>query len=278
VAADWYLIALPVERARQLWNRRIIDLDPHLRGMHRQHVSWTNGVQFYLNEAPEIIDGLLLCADSPWAVSLIPQAQYWPGDFSKTYGDGRVKEKLSTIIADWTRPGIVYGKPARDLPPKKVVHDLWEQLKAHLNEPGLEPRLTDDMVVRVDVDPGMLRRNGRLVSEDPLPDPTAGIDPYRPDVATKIPNLFLCGDYLKSEWILGTMETSNFNARRAVNAILDEAGVREAHAAAIPPYEPPELDALKRIDQDRNARGEPNLLDTEMSAAEFRRWLRQSAT
>ena len=266
VTADWYLLALPVERARRLWTRGILDADPHLRGMRRQHVSWINGVQFYLNTKPQIVDGLLLCADSPWAVSMIPQAQYWPGDFSDTYGDGRVHEKLSTIIADWTRPGIVYGKPARELPPKKVVRDLWEQIKLHINEPGQEPKLTDDMVVRTEIDPGMLRRHGRLVSKDPLPDPTAGLDPYRPDVATKIPNLFLCGDYLKSELILGTMETSSYNARRAINAIIGEAGVDQSPAAAIPPYEPPEFEPLKKIDEDRYQRGLPNLLDTEMSS------------
>ncbi len=261
VTADWYLIALPVEFARRLWTRRILDADPHLRGMQRQQVSWINGIQFYLDRRPEICNGLLLCADSPWAVSMMPQAQHWPGDFSATYGDGRVHEKLSTIIADWETPGIVYGKPARELPPKKVIRDLWEQIKLHINEPGERPKLTDDMVVRTDIDPGMLLRNGRLVSKDPLPDPTAGGARYRPDVTTKISNLFLCGDYLKSAWILGTMETSNYNARRAVNAIVDEAGVHESPAEATPPYEPPEFAPLKEIDEDRYRQGLPNLLD-----------------
>ena len=265
VEADWYLLALPVERARRLWTRAILDADPHLRGMRRQRVSWINRVQFYLNKRPQIVDGLLLCADSPWAVSMIPQAQYWPGDFSKNYGDGRVREKLSTIIADWDRPGIVYAKPARELSPDQVVRDLWEQIKLHLNEPGQEPKLTDDMVVGTDIDPGMLRRRGRLVSVDPLPDPTAGIDQYRPDVATAIPNLFLCGDYLKSDWILGTMETSNYNARRAVNAIVAEADVNQPPAAAIPPYEPPEFATLKRIDDDRWRRRQPNLFDANLA-------------
>jgi hypothetical protein len=56
-----------------------------------------------------------------------------------------------------------------------------------------------DLALSWDIDPGMLRRNGRLVSEDPLVLPSAGQRPDGPAVTTAIPNLLLAGDYLKGE-------------------------------------------------------------------------------
>ena len=119
----------------------------------------------------------------------------------------------------------------------------------------------------------MIRKRGRLISEDPLVLPTVAERKHRPDVTTAIPNLLLAGDYLKSEWDVANMETASYNARRAVNALLDRAGSREPRAEAIERYRPPEWEPLKRIDAERYRRGQPNLLDTEMSSAELSQML-----
>ena len=42
----------------------------------------------------------------------------------------------------------------------------------------------------------------------------------RPDAVTRIPNLFLASDYVKTHTDLATMEGANEAARRAVNGIL----------------------------------------------------------
>src|SRR5581483_9485684 len=102
----------------------------------------------------------------------ISQAQFWPLDFAATYGDGRTHESLSTIISDWTTPGVLYGKPATDCSPAEIVAEVWEQMKQHLNTPGTAPVLTDDLIVTTDIDQGMIRHNGRLISDDPLVLPT----------------------------------------------------------------------------------------------------------
>jgi hypothetical protein len=57
------------------------------------------------------------------------------------------------------------------------------------------------------------------------------------------------------------MESASFNARRAVNAILDRSGSTESPAPAIGLYRPPEWEALKRVDAVREASGQPNLFD-----------------
>jgi uncharacterized protein with NAD-binding domain and iron-sulfur cluster len=46
----------------------------------------------------------------------------------------------------------------------------------------------------------------------------------RPDAFTRIPNLFLASDYVRTNTDLATMEGANEAARRAVNAILDATG------------------------------------------------------
>jgi hypothetical protein len=208
----------------------------------------------------------MLCADAPWIVSFVPQAQFWKGDFASRYGDGTVHDKLSAAIADWNAPGLVYGKAAKDCTTDEVAHDTWEQIKRHVNSPGERPLLTDDMLHSWEIDPGMLLRNGHLVSDDPLILPTKGTRQYRPDVATGISNLMLCGDYLQTSWIITTMESASHTGRSAANAILDAAGSREPPAATFDPYRPPEWEPLKRIDAERYRRGQPNLFDADPGA------------
>jgi uncharacterized protein with NAD-binding domain and iron-sulfur cluster len=269
VQADWYLCALPVERARRLWNPAILSADPHLARMWNLDTDWMSGLKFFLRARTPITKGVIACVDSPWGVTGLTQAQFWPLDFAATYGDGQVHDCLSAIISNWSAPGVLYGRPARECSPDEVARETWEQLKRHLDDTG-HAVLADDLLVSWDIDPGMIRRNGRLISDDPLALPSAGQLPDRPDVSTAIPNLLLAGDYLRSEWEVANMEAASFNARRAANAILDRAGSQEPPAAAIGPYRPPEWEPLKRIDARRYARGQRNLLDVDLPSTQLR--------
>jgi hypothetical protein len=56
----------------------------------------------------------------------------------------------------------------------------------------------------------------------------------RPDVRTSIHNLFVAGDFVKTETDLACMEGANEAARRAVNAILDACDSREARCQLWP--------------------------------------------
>ena len=59
---------------------------------------------------------------------------------------------------------------------------------------------------------------------EPLLINTAGSWSDRPEATTKIGNLFLAADYVRTNTDLATMEGANEAARRAVNAILDASG------------------------------------------------------
>jgi hypothetical protein len=238
--------------------------DPRLAGMRGLRTDWMNGIMFYLRERASF--GFIGCFDAPWALSGIAQAGVWSGDFAARYGDGTVKDKLSIAIPDWHTPGVLYGKPASECTPDEVARDTWEQLKRSLNNPGETPLLTDDMLHSYDIDPGMLRRGGRLVSEDPLVLPIAGSEHLRPRPATAIRNLALCGDYLDGEWEVANMEAACFNGRRAANVVLERSRSRERPAGALLPYRPPEWEPLRSLDADRFRRGQANLFDADLGA------------
>ena len=276
VTADHYVCALPVERARRLWTPAILKADPKLRDIGKLGVAWMNGLSFFLSARADICDGTVDCVDSPWALTFVTQAQLWSADFATTYGDGRAHEKLSAAIADWTTPGVRYGKPATDCTPDEVALDTWEQIKRHVNKPGAEV-LSDRMLLSWDIDQGMRLRSGHLVSEDPLVLPTVGTGQYKPGVTTALPNLILAGDYLDSPWEIANMEATSHNGRRAANAILERAGSRETPAKAAAPYRPPEWEPFKRIDEQRYAQGQPNVFDLPVTPPEARALLRARA-
>ena len=57
VEADWFVSAMPVERARQIWSPEIVRADPRLAGMSRLVTDWMNGIQFYLDRRVPLVRG-----------------------------------------------------------------------------------------------------------------------------------------------------------------------------------------------------------------------------
>jgi uncharacterized protein with NAD-binding domain and iron-sulfur cluster len=261
IRADFYVCALPLHRARTLWTDEILAVDPTLSRMNALHLSSAIGIQFYLREKLQIVAGAASCVDSPWKMAFAHQAQFFTGDFASTFGDGRIRDCLSAIISDWHSPGILYGKPASDCTKEELAREAWEQIKSHVNKRGRSPSLSDDLLLEWTVDEGLETRDGRLISEDPLPLAIIKTERYRPTGATAIQNLVLAGDYLAGAWEIGTMESANYYGRLAANTIIERAGSGEPLANAIGPYRPPEWQLLKQIDAQRYASGEANLFD-----------------
>jgi uncharacterized protein with NAD-binding domain and iron-sulfur cluster len=263
VTADWYVCALPVERARRLWTKRMLAADPTLAGMFELETDWMNGIQLYLRRSPPLAHGHIACINSPWKVSGILQAQFWARDFASSYGDGRAVDCLSAIVSEWHTPGVLYGKPAQDCTPDEIVREVWEQLKRHVNDAGLA--ITDDLLLSSNIDPGLVRRPSGLRSEDPLVLPSIGARKHRPASATAVANLMLAGDYPLGHWEVANMEAANSSGRAAANAILQRAGSNEPPVHVLRPYRPPEWEPLKRIDAERYKHGHANLFDISAS-------------
>ncbi|MBT2492048.1 FAD-dependent oxidoreductase [Streptomyces sp. ISL-96] len=262
VTAGQYVCALPVEHARPTWSAAMRAADPQLARCDRLRTDWMTGIQFYLTERTPILHGHVNLIDSPWSLTAIAQAQHWPDrDFPADYGDGTAADCLSVDISEWDKPGILYGKTAKQCTREEIAREVWAQLKAALNDTG-KTVLRDSTLHSWFLDPGVDGTGTpNPTNEDELLIHPVGTLHNRPAAATKIPNFFLAGDYVSVDIDLATMEGANASARAAVNALLDRVGSTAPRCTVTPLFRPPELAALKRHDLTRYRLGLRNALD-----------------
>jgi uncharacterized protein with NAD-binding domain and iron-sulfur cluster len=263
VEADWFVSAMPAERARRLWSRPVLKLDPSLKEMDELFVDWMVGIQYYLRKKVEIVRGHITFVDAPWALTALTQGQFWEDrEFRRDYGDGSVADCLSVDVSDWDTPGILYKKPAKRCTPKQVAREVWAQIKAHLEDRGAT-YLPEGILHSWFLDPGVRWDPQRRRNRNATPLLVNTVDSWerRPQARTKIPNLFLSGDYVQTDIDLATMEGANESGRAAANWLLDAAGSKAEPAKTFKLYDPPEFEALKAIDAERYRAGQPNLLD-----------------
>ncbi|TQF68586.1 FAD-dependent oxidoreductase [Rhodococcus spelaei] len=263
IEADWYVSAMPVERAVELLTPQLLDADPTLAGMRELVVDWMVGVQFFLRRSAPLSDGHVAYLGSPWALTSINQAQFWRGDFAARYGDGSAVDCLSVDISDWDSPGILYGKPAKRCSREEIFAETWAQMQRSVND-GPTPMLRDEDVVHRFLDPGVAWDPGRSANTNatPLLVNTVGSLEHRPHARTAIPNLFLAGDYIRTDIDLATMESANESARAAVNALLEAADSPAPPCAMYRLHEPAELAPMRALDAQRYAAGLPHILQT----------------
>ena len=245
VIADFYVAALPVEVMRTLLSPELRAAEPRLNGLDRLVTRWMNGILFYLREDLPLERGHTIYVDSEWALTSISQRQFWRGvDFSRL-GDGTVGGILSIDISEWQRPGKRTGKVAALCTREEIREEVWQQLRDHLDS-----RL-DGVDVRawtLDEDIEFPNPSGAANAE-PLLVNTAGSWADRPEARTRIPNLLLAADYVRTYTDLATMEGANEAARRAVNAILDASRSSAPRCGVWPLREPAVLAPARALDK-----------------------------
>jgi uncharacterized protein with NAD-binding domain and iron-sulfur cluster len=236
VTGDYFIGALPVERMAELVEPELVQLDPSLVNLHAltEYVEWMNGIQFYLTEDVPIAHGHVIYVDSPWALTSVSQAQFWKAFDLSRYGDGAVKGVLSVDISDWDVNG-GNGKQAQHCSREEIALETWAQLKRSLNTSG--EVLRDEHLHSWFLDPDIEERD--LDADESTPRLVTNAEPLlvnyvdtwrlRPEAVTRIPNLFLASDYVRTFTDLATMEAANEASRRAVNGVL-----RAARADAEP--------------------------------------------
>jgi uncharacterized protein with NAD-binding domain and iron-sulfur cluster len=265
VDADWFVTAVPADRAVKLWNSALRAADPRLAAMDGLRQTWSSGIQYFLRRPVSAPPGHVFHIDAPWKLASISQSRLWDAPFSGTWGDGRAQESLSVVISDWDTPGILYGKPARECTREEVSREVWAQMQAHLNKNG-ELVLDEAMVHSWYLDEAITEAGDGLRNDDPFLMNSVGSWDLRPEASTAVANLFLAADYVRtySNVDFATMETANEAARRSVNALL-----KAANAAEAPPvrtfarYELPEFARAQAVDRERWRQGLPHVLDTE---------------
>ena len=265
VEADWFVVAVPADRAVRLWSPELRAADPRLAAMDGLEQTWSSGIQYFLRRPVPGLPGHIFHIDAPWKLASVSQSRFWASPFAETWGDGQAQESLSVVVSDWDTPGILYGKAARACTREEVAREVWAQMQAHLNKDG-ERVLDDSMVHSWYLDESIVETEGGLRNEDPFLMNSVGSWELRPEASTALVNLFLAADYVRtySNVDFATMETANEAARRAVNALLKAAG-----SAQVPPvamfsgFELPEFARAKDVDRERWRQGLPHVLDTE---------------
>jgi len=231
VTADHYVAAMPVEQLVKLVSPALKAAEPRLANLHLLRTRWMNGVMLYLHHDVPVVDGHTIYTDSDWALTSVSQHQFWPRVDFAGLGDGTVGGILSVDVSDWERPSRRLGKPASMCTRDEIVAEVWAQLKDHLNE-GAHVVLDDANLARAFLDEDITFPNpSPTANAEPLLVNTAGSWANRPDAVTRIPNLFLASDFVRTNTDLATMEGANEAARRAVNGILDAAGSTASRCA-----------------------------------------------
>lgn len=222
----YYISALPVERLSPFLTPNFLKADQSLSSIKQlaNDVNWMNGIQFYLNVYTPINEGHIIYTNSQWALTSISQKQFWKNINLADYGDGTTKEVLSVDISDWNAIGN-NGKIAKNCTKEEVMQEVWLQLKKALNVNGKEV-LKDEMLNNWYLDSDIVFKPFEPASnEEPLLVNKVNSWTLRPEAYTRIPNLFLAADYVRTYTDLATMEGANEAARRAVNCIIDQADV-----------------------------------------------------
>jgi 15-cis-phytoene desaturase len=279
VTGDHYVVALPVEALGALLdmsknpqNQSVLDGDPTLASVPTldEYVQWMNGVQYFLKKDVPISHGHVMFLDSPWALTAISEQQFWPHTPLQTYGDGQVNGVLSVCISDWESPGVLYPNPATgknktamECTREEIMNDVWAQLQLSLNVDGKQVLLDENLHSRF-LDPDITERLGAsgepavtLENAEPLFVAYINTWELRPDAHTRIHNLFLAGDFVRTNTQLATMEAANESARRAVNCIIDAAGVSKPYCKIWSLHEPEVLALWHLYDAYRYERGLP---------------------
>jgi uncharacterized protein with NAD-binding domain and iron-sulfur cluster len=258
VEGDYFIFAMPVEDIIDVITPEMIEAEPALAHLFTLDdiTEWMNGIQIYLKEDVPIAHGHTIYVDSPWALTSISQAQFWDKVDLSAFGDGNVKGIISVDISEWEQKGL-NGKTAKECTSEEIKTEVWEQLKRSLNY-GDTLVLKDEQLHRWGLDPDIQRSAaGTVNNEEPLLVNLVDTWKLRPEAVTKIPNLFLASDYVRTYTDLATMEAANEAARHAVNGILDAAGSNAPRCSVWQLHEPEILIPWRELDRIRYSQGLP---------------------
>jgi uncharacterized protein with NAD-binding domain and iron-sulfur cluster len=254
VVADYYIFAVPLEVMQGLLTPALEAAAPELSEMLGLTTSWMTGLVYYFSNDATLVNGHVIYADSPWALTSISPLPFWPNVSGSNIGSGNVQSVISTIISNWDKPGTATAKTPKQCTENELIAEVIAQLNQHLqNIPG--EQLISQAVVDSFLDPAISFDNNGVVSgnSEPLLINTVGSYKRRPPPITQVQNLFLAGDYVRTLTNLATMEGACEAGRLAAMGIL----LRDGWSAGQRPHtfplsESPIFDSLKFIDKTVN--------------------------
>lgn len=216
---------------------RLRELEPKARG----HMV---GVQYFLSTDAPIVRGHVHYPQTPFALTSVSQAQFWTPPPHERPGTPELRGIVSAIISDWNTRG-TEGIAAHEYTDRDaLLRETWRQMASCL-PPGT---LREADLTGMHLDTGVTLAPFR--NPTPLLIHPKGQRALRPDAATRIPDFYLASDYVRTNTDLATMEGADEAARRAVRALLTNAGVVAARQPAVWEFgEGAVFDFAKRVDR-----------------------------
>ena len=232
VDGDYFVFALPVEDVIDLITPEMVKADPALGSLFTLDdiTEWMNGIQIYLKEDVPIraraqhLHRFAVGAHLDLPGPVLEPAQ--PVRLRRRHGAGHhLGRHLGVGRAGPVRQGGQGLHAGRDQDRGVGAAQEKRELRRRGDPQGraapqLEPRSEHAAT-----------RHGTIANEEPLLVNLVDTWKLRPEAVSRIPNLFLASDYVRTFTDLATMEAANEAARRAVNGILDAERVRRPRAA-----------------------------------------------
>lgn len=251
VNADYYVFAVPVDVMQGLVSVPMITAAPELAGMLSLKTAWMTGLVYYYSNAVQLNEGHTIYADSPWALTSISELPFWHQVNGGAIGAGNVGTIFSTIISNWDTPGVGTPNTAKQCTQPQLVQEAMLQINAHRqNMPG--GTLDNTNLLTTFLDPAISFNSAGVVSgnAEQLLINTVSSYNLRPPPATRIPNLFLAGDYVQTMTNLATMEGACEAGRAAALGVLLRDGWNAGPRPQLfPLVEPAIFDGFKAFDK-----------------------------
>ena len=234
VTADHYVAAVPVEVMRLLASPELRAAEPRLKRLDKLVTRWMNGVMFYLREDVPVVKGhahlhrLRVGAHLDLAAPVLARVRLRARSATAaSAGSSRSTSRTGRCRAGgWARSPCSAAA-------RRCSTRCGRSCSDHLED------LDRGNVVLAFLDPAIEFPNPTQAANlEPLLVNTSGSWADRPDAVTRIPNLFLASDYVRTYTDLATMEGANEAARRAVNGILDASGSSAPRCEIWPLREP----------------------------------------
>ena len=279
IEADWYVLAVPADKAAQLIDEDLAQADPGLQRIGLLEPLQMFSVQILLTEKASELRTAFTSLTAPWSMGNEVLTSVWDIDLTE-YGDGKAVEFVSVQIDDpsWRfLPGMLYNKPAKDCTPTEIVDEVLAQLRHHL--PNGAKLFADDRIHSVYFSPGV-KNNGDdrpMAIDEPLLSVSPSCWENQPESITMVPNLFLAGSYTRNSHPGDTMDGANESGKRVANAILDAARLPGARAKVASCTAPRLVRLLQTCDDYRYSRGRRNVFDTTTSVPRVRLSAKRSA-
>ncbi len=262
VDADWFVLAIPHDKAATLMSDDLVAVDPSLGRL--KDLPLVEGLYFqvFLKQTATGLGTLLINTTAEWETGSEVLTTAWRLDLAD-YGDGTALDCVSFQIADTgynKDPGLLYGKPAKDCTRQEVIEEVLAHLRTHV--PRGPEIFAPELIHSVCVNPCQFGDDDSpLIQDEPMFASSPGCLAAQPNPVTAVPNLFLAGSHVGSSIGVDSMEAANETGKLAANGVIAASGAA-VEPAKVNAYAPSRwLKPLRALDDRRYARGLPNLFD-----------------